>query len=387
MVNLINPYWLEGGGGASDPYADSVILYMQPQVDTSTTMVDTSPQAVTISRFGSGAWSATTAPGSGTTAYSNPGTATDGTNYLSVAASTNQNLDADFTIEGWFYQTGNTDSYTVFMNKKGTNTGIKVERTNGELGFNLVTRTGGVNTARTDVMSPANLNTWNHICVERSGTTVRFYLNGTPSAYTATISGTLDGAFEIGAGTGGDNGDFLGYIGPVRVTKGVARYNGVGFNPTVTAADAMTETTLDQTVNNAHRYWYLQYSDTSAGGSASALSELYWRSTAGGAQQASGGTPFGGTSGFGEVIANAYNGNTSDACTMYGRCGIFGYDFGTAKSIAEVSIKARSDGFHALCPLGFTIFSSDDGVHYIPEWTVTGQTGWTPGEQRTFTRP
>lgn len=82
----------------------------------------------------------------------------------------------------------------------------------------------------------ATLGQWYHIAVDRSGTTVRLYVNGAVIASDTGYTWTLNNSpnpFNIGAistGTSYASFDFNGQMDEIRLTKGVARYNGA-FTP------------------------------------------------------------------------------------------------------------------------------------------------------------
>ena len=68
------------------------------------------------------------------------------------------------------------------------------------------------------------LNTWTHIAVAKSGTSTKFFVNGTQAGSTFTDTLTyVQGPLTIGARFNFSNG-FNGYIDDVRISKGVARY-------------------------------------------------------------------------------------------------------------------------------------------------------------------
>jgi hypothetical protein len=79
-------------------------------------------------------------------------------------------------------------------------------------------------------------NVWTHCAWERVSSTLTFYIDGVPNG-TATISGTIQGATTnpIYIGTK-DNGTATygstGYIDDLRITNGIARYNGAFNVPT-----------------------------------------------------------------------------------------------------------------------------------------------------------
>jgi hypothetical protein len=124
----------------------------------------------------------------------------------------------DFTVEGWYYPTDVTGSHTLFcLGPDPANryvfalSGTSV--TSNLYGFGSTTYT-----------STVPINTWTHIAVVRSGSTVKVYINGTASATTDTQAGTIgNGVLTIGADAA--NGAlFAGNISNFRVVKGTALY-------------------------------------------------------------------------------------------------------------------------------------------------------------------
>ena len=94
--------------------------------------------------------------------------------------------------------------------------------------FGYVADTGGVWT----------VNSWHHIAIARSGSTLRMYFNGTSgfgftygSALNSSGSGLIIGRSQIDY-----NGDYFnGWIDEVRVSKGLARWTGASFTPPTAA--------------------------------------------------------------------------------------------------------------------------------------------------------
>lgn len=121
--------------------------------------------------------------------------------FLSPTSGTNANFTqaGDFTIEAWYRPTNVTGSHTLFC--LGTET---TNRYNWALSGTSVTSNlfGGSTVTYT---SNVPINTWTHIAVVRSDTTMRLYINGTASVTTDTQSGTIgNGVLRIGAdATGG----------------------------------------------------------------------------------------------------------------------------------------------------------------------------------------
>jgi hypothetical protein len=159
-----------------------------------------------------------------------------GSNYLSVtnAAFT---FTGNFTVEGWYYPTNVTGSHSLFcLGPDPANryvfalSGTSVS--SNLYGFGLTTYT-----------STVPINTWTHIAVVRSGSTVKVYINGIASVTTDTQAGTIgNGTLNIGADAA--NGAlFLGNISNFRVVKGTALYTGT-FTPSRSPFGAITGTQL-----------------------------------------------------------------------------------------------------------------------------------------------
>jgi len=92
---------------------------------------------------------------------------------------------------------------------------------------------GGGNFQVTGTSTTVPLNTWTHVAVTRSGTTVRFFVNGVQDANTPTVSGTLHNnpsPLYVGVLNPGEGQYWLGNISNARVVKGVAVYT-TGFTP------------------------------------------------------------------------------------------------------------------------------------------------------------
>jgi hypothetical protein len=91
--------------------------------------------------------------------------------------------------------------------------------------------------------SNIQLNTWLHVAVARSGSTITLYINGTAiGTQTTSQSYTTQGTVKLGySGTGGNY--FSGYISNARVVKGTAVYT-ANFTPSTTPLTAITNTSL-----------------------------------------------------------------------------------------------------------------------------------------------
>ena len=164
-------------------------------------------------------------------------------NYLDTPSSSTFSFDADFTVECWVYQT-----------ERGNN-GVVAEIENYQNGVMIRLGTeGGIYDAiyvnNTLIVRPVqyiDLNTWAHIAVVRSGTTVTVYIDGVSIA-TATVSGTVNstsGETRLGAPlhTTATAQPFFGYITNFRIVKGTAVYTSA-FTPSTTPLTAISGTSL-----------------------------------------------------------------------------------------------------------------------------------------------
>jgi hypothetical protein len=107
------------------------------------------------------------------------------------------------------------------------------------------------------------INTWTHIAVVRSGTTVRVYINGTASATTDTQAGTIgNGKLNVAADSGGA-AFFAGYISTIRVCN-IAVYTGTFTVPTQTLTATQSSGTNIAAISLAQTVLLLQMPYTSA---------------------------------------------------------------------------------------------------------------------------
>jgi hypothetical protein len=138
----------------------------------------------------------------------------------------------DFTIEMWLYITASPGDY-AYIYAQGPNTTASM---------NLYIQ-GGVfriwNGSAVIIGSTSYaLNTWYHVAISRSGTSLRLFVNGVQDG-SATNSSNIPTGSTYGATIGnwteiGDNRYFAGYIDDLRITKGYARYT-ANFTPPTSA--------------------------------------------------------------------------------------------------------------------------------------------------------
>lgn len=124
----------------------------------------------------------------------------------------------DFTLECWVYP-ANTNSGAMMSNYVGPSSGWSFQRRNS--GYVFAFGDGNDITA-----SDSTINTWVHVAVCRSGTTLRMFINGTVAStvtgnttnYSSTKADFLIGGLNASIGF-----YFNGYIDDLRISR-TARY-------------------------------------------------------------------------------------------------------------------------------------------------------------------
>ena len=166
----------------------------------------------------------------------------DGTGDYLTGPTSNANLllgTGNFTIEYWVYKTTATAVATV----------VSYGGSVGNLRHFMDNVTPTVWDGATQIGGgiAINLNSWNHIVLQRSGTTLRFYTNGISSATITNSSNFNAGTLGIG---GGDANVMTGYIANLRIVKGTAVYTS-NFVPPQSPVTAITNTQLLPNGTNA----------------------------------------------------------------------------------------------------------------------------------------
>jgi len=172
--------------------------------------------------------------------------------YLNFSDNTAFNFGTgDATVEFWFNSPGTSNSYPGIISSADYNTSgsasIRFDNT-GYKGKVFMYLNGGGDPviSSTSVLA---YNTWYHVAITRSGTSMKLYINGNLDT-TVTISASLGwylsyGGLRIGRGFDVDGGSayFPGYISNVRLVKGSVVYAS-NFSPSTTPLTAISGTSL-----------------------------------------------------------------------------------------------------------------------------------------------
>lgn len=163
----------------------------------------------------------------------------DSTNSLSMTANAAFLFPGDFTIEAWVYMPAiSAGPYSIFGSASAAEVfDFRVYQNNIQVSLNAG---AGSNLG----LGSLAINTWTHLALVRSGSSVNCYVNGTQTATTLTNSSTLgysDRTMYVGESGGGNR--FVGYISNLRVVKGTAVYT-ANFTPPTKNLTAITNTSL-----------------------------------------------------------------------------------------------------------------------------------------------
>jgi hypothetical protein len=148
----------------------------------------------------------------------------DGTgDYLSVPDNAVFDFTGNFTMEAW-----------VYPNALSVDNAIAAQWVTGQLNFifKTVTTAGrpyftaypGSSVVVQGTTTAVTINTWNHIAVTRSGSTIRLFVNGVLDATTGTVTGTISAATPLTIGSVSTAQYWNGYLSDLRIINGTALY-------------------------------------------------------------------------------------------------------------------------------------------------------------------
>lgn len=163
-----------------------------------------------------------------------------GSDYLAVANTNNLVLTGDFTIEAWVYcNSFATARSIVTLGNEATGRAAILLTTAGQLKFDLFGSTNATTTATVPI------NSWNHIAVTRSGTTVYTFINGALTGTTTAVSSNFGNTTQYTIGSNGARtGEYMsGHISNLRIVKGSALYT-AAFTPSTSLLPRTSSTVL-----------------------------------------------------------------------------------------------------------------------------------------------
>ena len=168
--------------------------------------------------------------------------------YLSVPYSSNFDFGSgDFTIEFWMYtsSSGNSTKGLMAFSHNASNyaQALWYFPTASTISFWCSSNGTAWDVANNVATGTFALNTWYHVAVSRSGSSIRLFFAGVLQN-TVTFAGTLTGTYDrnwIGATTA--NGYYNGLLSNIRVVKGTAVYT-ANFTPPQAILPAITNTQL-----------------------------------------------------------------------------------------------------------------------------------------------
>ena len=241
-----------GDNSTVDPYFNNVALllhgdgasYTAP-IFNNNTFVDSSANALILSRSGT--------PTQGTfSPFSNAGWGGyfDGSNYTYLTTASVAALGigtGSYTIEGWFNITGTpgVNSYVLIdLRDVGVSAGTKPSIALDSAKI-LSVWYGNTKVITGPTLS---LNTWYHIAIVRSGTTLTLYINGTAAGTATNDTYNIGTTAHVTIGNVGDasgtyNACYIGYMSNIRIVNGTAVYTS-NFTPSTTPLTAVTGTSL-----------------------------------------------------------------------------------------------------------------------------------------------
>jgi len=134
-------------------------------------------------------------------------------------------FNGNFTMECWFYPTTLTGNDGIFASSGQRFGLIRVGDSIYWLGSPDVAGSSGTLT----------VNTWHHIAVSRSGSTLRLFVNGVLGGSGTTTQVNSSNIWYVGSNQGNEN--LEGYIDDLRITNGYARYTATFTAPTSALSD------------------------------------------------------------------------------------------------------------------------------------------------------
>lgn len=135
----------------------------------------------------------------------------------------------------------------------------------------------------------------------------------------------------------------------------------------------------------AHTYWDLYFIENNGAGAYCSGVEIEMFDTEGGTDLCTGGTAFGSAGYY--AVANGFdNSNATIFAQNFtpGTPGWIGYQFASPVDIVQFSFTCEDTGYTDRAPKTLYLRYSDDALNWTIKKVITGQTGWSALQKRTF---
>jgi len=155
-------------------------------------------------------------------------------NYITASHTDDFRFEGDFTIDFWMKLLATPTQYMNVLSSIDENGDIPYwmlwfDNEIGRIGIALSSAESNIIESTTSFVNES----WNHIAISRSGTSVRLFLNGILNNGTSTnavLSAVGVQEFRIGKQMNAHPRYFYGYIDELRISKGIARWT-ANFTP------------------------------------------------------------------------------------------------------------------------------------------------------------
>ena len=223
-LELLNTNDTSNGIYINDAYTQ-LLLHLNG-TNGSTTFTDSSTNAYSITRYGTAALSTTQEKFGTSSLYVN------GSSYIIAPGNFNMGTDI-YTIELWFYAGTQTRNYPDLFAGSSSWAGNNLYIRYGNSGHTdrVTIHWNGYGDPYMTSTDAFAVGAWHHVAfVRENTTTLKLWVDGTLQATNTISSGTamnwsVGGNTDIGGNAGeSPNGNFIGYIDEIRVSKGIARY-------------------------------------------------------------------------------------------------------------------------------------------------------------------
>jgi len=160
----------------------------------------------------------------------------DGTgDYVSSSDHADWEMGAgNFTIEG-FIRIASLKSFNILVSKRANASSVGPFVIYGEFSGAIscaLSSTGSSWDIGIASFGTTSANTWHHFAVVRNGTSFKGYLDGTGTTLATSSASLVDNAQPLIVGADLDSHSTNGWLGPIRITKGIARYT-ADFTPPI----------------------------------------------------------------------------------------------------------------------------------------------------------